>query len=335
MSLRLSIKKYLAQIGVNKEMTNMLTEIKNRRTLKGEAKCFAKNWELTAMAVPAVILLIIFNYIPLFGLVLPFKDYRFDLGFFKSPWVGLENFRFLFSGKDVLVATRNTILYNAAFIISGLVIAVIFAIMLHELGRRSVKTYQTIFFLPYFVSWVVASYAFSGFLDVEFGIFNKILNRLGMESIAWYSEPKYWPFIILFVNTWKGMGYNIIIFYTELMSIDKTLYEAASVDSATRMQQIRYITLPCLKRIVVLLLIMNIGKMFMGDFGLFYNVPLNSSLLYSTTDVLDTYVYRALINLGKVGMSSAATFYQSIVGFVLVMLSNYIVKKLDEDNAVF
>lgn len=313
----------------------MKSGIKRESPLRREGKLFVKNWELTVMLLPAVILLIIFNYVPLFGLVLPFKDYRFDLGLFKSPWVGFDNFKFLFSGKDVLIATRNTILYNAVFIISGLLIAAVFAIMLYELGKRAVKTYQTVFFLPYFVSWVVASYAFSGFLDVEFGIFNRVLTGMGIDPVAWYSEPKYWPFIILFVNTWKGMGYNIIIFYTELMSIDKTLYEAAEVDGAARMQQIKYITLPSLKRIVVLLLIMNIGKMFMGDFGLFYNVPLNSSLLYPATDVLDTYVYRALINLGKVGMSSAATFYQSIVGFVLVMVSNHIVKKLDEDNAVF
>ena len=166
-----------------------------------ECKYFAKNWSLTVMALPAVILLVIFNYVPLFGLVLPFKDYRFDLGFFKSPWVGFKNFEFLFSGKDVLLATRNTVLYNVIFLVSGLVFAIAFALMLFELGRRSVKVYQTIYFLPYFVSWVVASYAFSGFLDAEYGIFNRILESMGKQGIMWYSEPKYWPYIIVFANT--------------------------------------------------------------------------------------------------------------------------------------
>lgn len=308
---------------------------KQKNPLLRECKYFAKNWELTAMALPAVILLIIFSYVPMFGLVLPFKEYRFDLGFFGSKWIGLENFKFLFSGNEVFLATRNTVLYNVVFIITGMACSIIFALMLFELGRRSVKVYQTVFFVPYFISWVVASYAISGLLNVEYGVLNRIITSLGGKAIMWYSEPKYWPFIFVIANIWKTMGYNVIVFYTELMSIDKSLYEAAKVDGATRLQQIKYITLPCLKRIVVLLLIMSIGKIFSGDFGMFYNVPLNSSLLYSTTDVLDTYVYRALINMGKLGMSSAATFYQSVVGFVLVMLSNRVVKKLDEENAVF
>ena len=310
-------------------------DIKKKNKLTKEVGYFIKDWQLTVMALPAVILYIIFNYIPLFGLVLPFKDYKFNLGFFKSPWVGFENFKYLFSGDEVIRATRNTVLYNVVFIITGMVMAVLFALMLFELGRRAVKTYQTIFFLPYFVSWVVASYAFSGFFDANYGVLNHLLRNFGMDEILWYSEAKYWPFILVFANLWKTMGYNVIIFYTELMGIDKTLYEAAMVDGATRSQQIRYITIPCLRRIVVLLLIMNIGKIFSGDFGLFYNLTLNSSLLYKTTDILDTYVYRALINLGDVGMSAAATFYQAVVGFVLVMISNKIVKKLDEDSAVF
>lgn len=313
--------------------------VSNRKPKKNiiltECKYFSKNRELTAMALPAVVLLIIFAYIPMFGLVLPFKEYRFDLGFFKSPWVGLKNFKFLFAGNDIMIATRNTVLYNIVFLITGLAMAIAFALMLYELSRRAVKVYQTVFFMPYFISWVVASYAFSGLFNVEYGVFNRIITHFGGKEIMWYSEPKYWPYILVFANIWKGLGYNVIVFYTELMGIDRSLYEAAMVDGATKLQQIRYITIPCLKRIVTLLLIMSIGKLFSGDFGLFYNVPLNSSLLYQTTDVLNTYVYRALINLGKLGMSSAATFYQSVVGFILVIISNNIVKKLDEDNAMF
>ncbi|MDD6483536.1 MAG: ABC transporter permease subunit [Clostridiales bacterium] len=306
--------------------------VKRKKRFAGD---FLKSWQLTALALPAVTFMIIFNYVPYFGFILPFKNYRYDLGFFKSPWVGFKNFEYLFSGQDVLKATRNTVLYNVIFIIMGLIFAIAFAIMLFQLGRRAVKTYQTIFFIPYFISWVVASFALSGFLDVEYGIINNILGKLGMEPVLWYSDPKYWPVILVVAKIWKDMGYNVIIFYTELMSIDTTYYEAADLDGANGLQKLKYITLPCLKRIVVLLLIMNIGKMFSGDFGMFYNLPLNSSLLYSTTDVLDTYVYRALINLGDIGMSSAATMYQSVVGFVLVVISNGIVKKLDDENAVF
>ena len=307
----------------------------SRKKRKGVWSNKIDTLQLSILAIPAVLLLVIFNYIPFFGFILPFKDYRAIDGIFGSKWIGLKNFEFLFSGEDVLRATRNTVLYNIVFIISGVLLSMAFAIMLYHLTRRAVKTYQTIFFLPYFVSWVVASYAFSAFLDMEHGIFNHVLSWLGMETVMWYNKPAVWPFILFFANIWKTLGYNAIIYYTEIMSIDKGLFEAARIDGATSWQETKYITIPCLRRILVLLLITNIGKIFSGDFGMFYNLTLDSSLLYETTDIIDTYVYRALMNLGNIGMSSAATFYQTVVGFILVIVSNTIIKKIDSENAVF
>ena len=308
---------------------------KKKGFIKKELIYFKKNSELTLLALPAVIMLFIFHYIPLFGLVLPFLDYRYDTGFFGSAFAGLKNFEFLFSGSGILAATRNTVLYNIAFIVIGTCCSLAVALVLNELRKNMVKIYQTILFLPYFVSWVVVGFVFSAFLDMEYGVFNKILAFFGKDAVMWYNEPKYWPFLILFINIWKGVGYGALLYYASLMSVDSSYYEAAILDGASKMKQIWYISLPALKPMILLCFIMNIGSLFKGDFGLFYNVPLNSSLLYSTTDVIDTFVYRALINLNDIGMSSAATFYQSFVGLILVNLSNWIIKKVDADSAMF
>ena len=296
---------------------------------------FKKNLPLTVLALPAVLFLFVFNYVPLYGLVLPFKNYDYSLGFFKSPWAGLENFRFLFNNDAVLIATRNTILYNVAFIILGLIFSVGIALMLYEMGAKFVKTYQTILFLPYFISWVVAAYAAKVFLDIDYGMFNNVLRMFGKEGVMWYNEPKYWPAILIVAEVWKGMGYNAIIYYAALMGTDKSLFEAARIDGANKLQQVWFISIPSIKPMIIIMTILKIGKIFYGDFGLFYNFTLNSSLLYSTTDIIDTYVYRSLITLGDVGMSSAAGFYQAVLGFILVVATNYIVKKIDSDNALF
>ena len=277
----------------------------------------------------------VFNYIQLYGLVLPFKKYDYSLGFFKSPWAGLENFKFLLDNEAVALATRNTILYNVAFIILGTAMSVLIALMLYEMRSGYVKTYQTFLFLPHFISWVVAAYAAKVFLDIDFGMINKFLVSIGKEPVAWYNKPGCWPYILIIAEIWKGMGYNAIIYYAALTGTDKSLFEAASIDGAGKLKQIWYISLPSIKPMIIIMTILKIGRIFYGDFGLFYNFTLNSSLLYSTTDIIDTYVYRSLITLGDIGMSSAAGFYQAVLGFILVVTTNWIVNKVDSDNALF
>ena len=300
-----------------------------------KAKTFKKNLPLLILTLPSVLYLFVFCYIPLYGLVLPFKNYDYSLGFLKSPWAGFDNFKFLLNNESVALATRNTILYNIAFIILGLIMSVAIALMLYEMRAVFVKCYQTILFLPYFISWVVAAYAAKVFLDIDYGLINKILLSMGKEAVAWYNKPECWPVILIIAEIWKGMGYNAIIYYASLMGTDKSLFEAAKIDGAGKLKQIWYISLPSIKPMIIIMTILKIGKIFYGDFGLFYNFTLNSSLLYSTTDIIDTYVYRSLITLGDVGMSSAAGFYQAVLGFILVITTNFIVNKIDSDNALF
>ena len=287
------------------------------------------------MALPAILFLFVFKYVPLYGLVLPFKDYKLDLGFFGSDWIGFRNFEYLVRSKDVLIATRNTLLYNLVFIFLGMVVSVIIALLLFEVGRKAVKTYQTMLLLPYFVSWVVVSYVVTAFLDMEHGVFNSVITSMGGERIMWYNDPKYWPFILAFFGVWKGMGYNAVMYYANLMGIDKELFEAAEIDGAGRIKRMWYISVPMLKTIIIILMIMSVGSIFYGDFGLFYNLPRNSPILYPTTDVVDTFVFRAMMQLGDVGMSSAAGFVQSVLGFILVVTTNFIVSKIDNENAMF
>lgn len=290
---------------------------------------------LTLLALPAVIAIFIFNYIPLYGLILPFKDFNVIDGIIKSPWSGLKNFEFLVKSDTIIKAIRNTVLYNAVFIVLGTAVAIIIALFLYELGRKSVKTYQTMLLMPYFISWVVAAYVFNVLLDMESGLLNRILNKFGHEGINWYNEGKYWPVILIVANIWKNMGYNAIVYFAALMGLDASYFEAAKLDGATKVQQMYYISLPLIKNIVVIMFILNIGKIFYGDFGLFYNVTLNSSLIYDYTDVIDTYVYRSLINLGNLGMSSTTGFCQSVIGFILVVVTNFVVNRIDKDSALF
>lgn len=290
---------------------------------------------LTLLALPAVIAIFIFNYIPLYGLILPFKNFNVVDGIIKSPWSGLKNFKFLVKSDTIITAIRNTVLYNAVFIVLGTAIAIIIALFLYELGKKSVKIYQTMLLMPYFISWVVAAYVFNVLLDMESGLLNRILAAFGHESINWYNEGKYWPVILTLANIWKNMGYNAIVYFAALMGLDAAYFEAAKLDGANKFQQMYYISLPLIKNIVIIMFILNIGKIFYGDFGLFYNVTLNSSLIYDYTDVIDTYVYRSLINLGNLGMSATTGFCQSVIGFILVVITNFAVSKIDKDSALF
>jgi len=295
----------------------------------------SKHLGLTILALPGILLFFVFCYVPMFGLILPFKRYRFDQGLWGSAWAGLSNFEYLFKGDILFRVVSNTLLYNVVFIALGTVLTIIVALMLYELGKHAVKIYQTILFISYFISWVVAGYAFRALLDMDHGVFNKLLGAFGMEPILWYNDPQYWPYILVAAAVWKGVGYGAIIYYAALMGIDSEYYDAAKIDGASKFRQAISISLPMIKTIVILMVILQIGQIFYSDFGLFYNVTLNSTLLYPTTDVIETFVYRSLINMGDFGMSSAASMLQSVVGFLLVLLTNFIVKRVNEENALF
>jgi len=297
---------------------------------------------LGSMAAPGALWLLLLRYLPMFGIVLAFKDYRaykpntFWNNIIKSEWVGFDNFRFLFKSPDTGIMIRNTLLYNIVFIILGLVVAVAFAIMLSELTSRFVaKAYQTMMFFPYFLSWVVASYFLLAFLDPTSGVIPHLQKLSGQEVINWYHDTTYWPYIIVGANMWKNIGYSTVLYLAAITGIDRTLYEAAAVDGATKWQQIRHVTLPNLRTMMTILFILSVGRIFNADFGLFYNVPLNSGSLYSVTQVIDTYVYRAYMNSGNVGMSSAAGLLQNVVGFLCIIAANGIVRKIDPDSSLF
>lgn len=300
-----------------------------------------KNKVMLFMVLPGALWFLFFSYLPMLGTIIAFKEYRFSRdGFWasivNSKWVGWDNFKFLFSTNDAYVITRNTLLYNVAFIFIGLALSVLLAIVLSEItNKRLSKLYQTGMFLPYFLSWVIVGYFTFSFLSSDRGLLNGVFKSLGIESIQWYSESKYWPFILVLVYLWKAVGYNSVVYLASIMGIDRSLYEAAMIDGASKMQQIRAITLPLLRPIITIMTLLAIGKIFYADFGLFYQIPRDSGTLYGVTNVIDTYVYRGLKTTGEIGMSAAAGLYQSVVGFVLVMTSNYIVRKFDKDNALF
>ncbi|PWX46556.1 sugar ABC transporter permease, partial [Clostridium perfringens] len=275
-----------------------------------------------------------------FGVIVAFKRWRIHGGFFESlmnsKWVGFDNFKFLFQSSDAWLITKNTVLYNIVFIILGIVLPVTLAILLNELlNKKLAKFYQSSMFLPYFLSWVVVSYCLYAFLSPEKGYVNGILQSMGGKGISWYTEPKYWPFIIIFMSQWKAVGYGTVVYLASICGIDKSYYEAAMIDGASKFQQIKYITVPLLKPVMIIMFITSIGGMFRGDLGLFYQLPKDSGALYPVTNVIDTYVYRGLMNLGDIGMSSAASLYQSFVGLILIVTSNAIVRKVDEENAFF
>ena len=295
-----------------------------------------KRWApLYLMMAPGLIYLFINNYMPMAGLVVAFKNYNVVDGIFGSPWAGLSNFTYLFN--DAWTITRNTLLYNIVFIIINLILGIAFAIFICDIRSKACKTiYQSAILLPFLMSIVIVSYITFAFFSGDNGMLNKtILPFFGKEAINWYSESKYWPVILVIVNTWKGVGYGCLIYISSISGIDPSFYEAAELDGASKWKQIRYITLPSIMPSVITLTLLNIGRIFYSDFGLFYQVTQNSGQLYDTTNVIDTYVYRALLQSGNIGMASAAGFYQSIVGFARVLLANVVVRKLSPENAMF
>ncbi len=301
---------------------------------------FTRFWKyryLTLMLLPAALVLFLNNYLPMFGVFIAFKDINFVDGFLSSPWVGFEKFKFLFQSDVLWRITRNTMLYSLAFMAVNLTLSVLIAVAVNEVkGRIFPKLYQSFFILPNFLSIVVISYLVYAFLNQGQGFINaSVLPWLGMEPIDWYTEPEYWPFILILVNAWKSVGIGAVIYIAAIAGIDSEYYEAAVIDGASKWDQIRSITLPTIKPVIIIITILQMGSIFNAEFGLFYLVPFNSGSLYATTDVVDTYVYRALITLNDIGMSSAAALVQSVVGFILVFLTNYTVRRINPENALF
>ena len=292
---------------------------------------------LYIMALPALVYLFINNYLPLTGMVVAFKDFDYSKGIYGSDWAGFRNFLFLFKNSVAFIITRNTILYNVAFIIINTFLGILVAILLSEVtSKKALKVYQTVILLPYLFSIVIISYLVFAFLSTDVGFINKgILEPLGKSTISWYNESKYWPIILPIVNTWKSFGFQATIYYANVISIDKSYYEAAQLDGASKLQQVRYITLVLLKPVIIMMILLAVGKIFYSDFGLFYQVTQNSGAIYSTTNTIDTYVYSTLIHTGDVGMSAAAGVYQSVVGFLIVLITNLLLRKISPEDSLF
>ena len=287
------------------------------------------------LTIPGLLFLLAFYYVPLFGLIIPFKNIDYAKGIFKSDWCGLKNFQFFFKSEDAWRVTRNTVALNFMFIAVTLTLAIALALILFELGTKEVKIYQTMIFVPYFVSWVVAGYVVYAFLDPYMGAVSNMLENAGKTVPNFYNEAKHWPVILLIAYVWKNIGYMTLLFYATLMGIDTNQFEAAALDGANKFQIALKISVPYLLPTIIMMTLLQIGKIFYADFGMFYFLTKDSGLLYPTTDVIDTYVFRALRISGDIGMSSAVGLYQSLVGFLLVLGSNLVVRKIDKDSALF
>lgn len=303
---------------------------------KEKKRRWAHYFPMYLMMLPGIIYLICNNYFPMFGIIIAFKKFSFRKGLLASPWSGFDNFKYLFASPTAFTIIRNTVLYNVVVIILGTFISVAMAILLNEIRNKTTKVvYQSIILLPYLISWVVVSFMGYAFLSYDTGFVNHMLKSIGLNEINWYMESKYWPYILVFIAIWKSTGYLVIVYLASIVGISQEYYEAAKIDGATKWQQIKQITLPLLSSTIIIMLILSLGRIFASDFGLFYQIPKNSSALYSTTQTIDVYVYNALMKNGDYGMSSAASVFQSVVGFVLVITVNRITRKVDENSVLF
>ena len=324
-------------------MAQTLQKAASRRNVSGRFSKYKKTLALLTMVAPGAIWLLLLRYLPMGGIVLAFKDYKinprnpsFISNLINSKWVGFKNFEYLFKTDATWIMFRNTLAYNVVFIILGVIIPVAFAIMMNEFTKKHVKkAYQTMMFFPYFLSWVVVSYFLNAFLDAQYGMIPAMQEAAGKEVTSWYTTPGPWPYLLVFANLWKNVGYSTVLYLAAITGIDANQYEAAAIDGASKWQQVLYVTLPHLRTMICILFIMNVGRIFASDFGLFYNVPMQNGALFSVTQTIDTYVYRAYIATGNPGQSSAAGLLQNVLGFVCILSANAIVKKIDPDSAMF
>ena len=327
-----------SEVGVSprRQLQALLTPFKYViRRIYREWRLVRKHGELLVLALPALVFVVIFDYLPMVGNLVAFTRYRYDRGVFGSEFIGFGNFEFFITSQTAFDVTRNTILYNLGFIAITTAVALTFAVLLNELPRKWAVVYQTALFLPHFLSWVVVSYVTNGFLDFRHGFLNQALESVGQDKVQWYFEAKYWPYILNIVHLWKAVGFSTLVYYASIIGIDTTYYEAARVDGANKWQMTRHITIPMLMPMVIILFILALGNIFRGDFGLFFFIPNNSSFLYGTTDIIDTYVYRALTEIGNLGMGAAVGLYQSVVGLFTVLGANWLVRRLNREHALW
>lgn len=316
-------------------------KLKNNRLRTGNFKNsfpgeLLSNWQLYIMALPAIIWLGIFSYYPLLWLQVAFKDFNIQDGAWKSPWVGLENFKFYFESQYFITTTVNTLYLNALFIIVQVFVSVGLALLLNEMGTTLVKKiYQSVLFLPFFLSWIVISAFVYNMFSESFGSINTALKSLGFEPVSWYSKAELWPAILTILNTWQSAGYYVIIYMASIISVDPELYEAVRIDGANKFHEIKYITMPHLLPTIVLMVLLQIGKIFYGNFQMIYSIVGDNGMLFKTTEIIDTYIYRAMSQNGTFGQAAAIGIYQSILGFIVVILSNKLAKKYDDSMGLF
>ncbi|WEK54711.1 MAG: ABC transporter permease subunit [Candidatus Cohnella colombiensis] len=311
-------------------------QVKPRVARQGVLHELMKNKILYLMFVPVGIYFLIFNYYPMAGIVVAFKNFNYRGGMFGSPWVGLENFEYFFQSGKAWIVTRNTFLYNIVFLAAYTFFSIMVAVFISTmLGKIFKKTAQTLLFLPYFLSWVAVSAIVYNLFNYEFGIVNSLLNSLGMEAIDVYSEVRYWYLILPFFYVWKWVGFGSILYLSAIMGMDHSIHEAATIDGANIFQRIRYLTIPLLKPTTIILVLLGIGRIMRGEFDMFYQLIGNNGILMDGTDIIDTLVFRSLVLSPDFGMASAGGLYQSLLCFVIVMLANGIVKKFDRDYALF
>ena len=319
-------------------------------SLKGEVNLKKKrrrftwdDFELTLLSLPTVIWFIAFCYIPLFGIVFAFKKYKVKRGkgfiyslFVNSKWVGLKNFKFLFRSPDIANIFRNTICYNLVFIVIGVTLPVALAIMITQLkSKKLAKVCQTAVFMPHFLSWVVISYFVFAFLSTDKGLLNQIIVSLGGQRNMWYQDKTAWPFLLVFINTWKTFGYSMVVYMATITGIDQSLYESAVIDGATKWQQCKGITIPLLRPVISIMFILNVGNIFSTDFGLFYQVTRDSNSIIDVTQTLDVYVHKALMETNNYEYSSAVSLLQNTLGCILLIVANLTVKKIDPESGLF
>ena len=285
------------------------------------------------MAMPAFLVFLIFSYIPMTGLVMAFKDFDFKMGVWNSPWNGLDNFKFLLVSKSTFAQiTFNTIAYYVIFTVIGMFLEIVLAIAMDQLVFKKLgKVMQCVLIIPIFISFTAVQFIVYAFLSSDTGM----INHLFGVSTRWYMEAKFWPFILTIVKIWNGTGYGSVLYMSVLAGIDPQLYEAADIDGANKWQQIKHVTLPSLIPMITVMLLLSVGSIMHSDTGLFYQVTRNSGTLYSTTQVIDSYILNSIFHNSNFGFTAAATFFQSIVGTVLILASNAAVKKVSPDNALF
>lgn len=302
-----------------------------------KVRTFRENFVFILFTLPALTYLFVFNYLPLAGSVLAFKDYRYDMGILGSKWIGWRNFEFLLTSNDLWRITINSIGYGISFILINTVLALILALLMYEVTNRSVlKFVQTSIILPNFLSWIMISFVVYIFLNAQSGVINTFMERQGIETFDWYTKADAWRFIIPFVNAWKNIGWISLVYYSSLMGINNELFEAAELDGANRFQQAIHVSIPALAPVITTMSLISVGtSLIRQDLGLFYHVTRNSGLLYRTTDVIDTYVYRATIQYGDIGMSAATGLFQTVIGLCLMLMANWIIRKLSPENAIF